>query len=173
MFLILKKSTKLYCKCLEISVIIILILPPYNLGFSVKENGHYVGGMRCEKDNNYFCLLNFCVCLFVSNILGVLLHKSFIVYLAILFFYSAMKGMLFSQPLIYLDTLVVDLFHTGAVGCSLLAYIIPCAVHMKVKWANLSDENKVKDILIIGFSIVVSILTMVAIIQQFINGSVI
>lgn len=60
---------------------------------------------------------------------------------------------------------------TGAVGCSLLAYIIPCAIHMKVKWRSLSDENKVKDILIIIFSVIASILTLVAIVLQIASGA--
>ena len=58
----------------------------------------------------------------------------------------------------------------GAVGCSLLAYIIPCAIHLKVKHRNLSWKNLVKDWSTIIVSIAISLLTLAVIMKQVING---
>ncbi|GFO02086.1 endonuclease-reverse transcriptase [Plakobranchus ocellatus] len=49
---------------------------------------------------------------------------------------------------------------TGAIGSSLLAYILPCIFHLKLRWHESGFFIKVKDIFIVTFGIVASILSL-------------
>lgn len=58
---------------------------------------------------------------------------------------------------------------TGAVGSSLLSYILPCTIHLKARWPQLRKVIIVKDFIIIIFSIIASALTIVLLIYQMVE----
>lgn len=60
----------------------------------------------------------------------------------------------------------------GAVGCSLLAFILPCMMHLKLKMNELPNITIVKDIVIICVSIFASILTLAIIAQKVVTGQI-
>ena len=58
-------------------------------------------------------------------------------------------------------------FHiSGSVGSSLLAYILPCLFHMKICWHKLNPFIKTKDILIVVFGLIASLVSVVSVIQE-------
>ena len=59
---------------------------------------------------------------------------------------------------------------TGAIGCSLLAYILPCLIHLKIKGRAMRLRLIIKDLLIIFLAVIASILTMVVIIGEIAAG---
>ena len=61
-------------------------------------------------------------------------------------------------------------FFAGAIGCSLLAYILPCLIHLKIKGRAMRLRLIIKDLVIIFLSVIVSILTMVVIIGEIAKG---
>ncbi len=61
---------------------------------------------------------------------------------------------------------------SGAVGCSLLAYILPCLIHLKVKGRIMRVRLIIKDLLIIFVSAVASVSTLVVIIGEIAKGTI-
>ena len=54
----------------------------------------------------------------------------------------------------------------GALGSSVLAYILPCLFHMKICWHDLNPFVKAKDIIIIIFGLVASLVSAYTVIQE-------
>ncbi|XP_077992695.1 uncharacterized protein LOC144446744 [Glandiceps talaboti] len=69
-------------------------------------------------------------------------------------------AILFSDSFAYITAVV------GAVGSSLLAFILPCIFHLKLKWNELSKALIVKDISIIIVGTTGGIVSLVVVIQQ-------
>ena len=66
---------------------------------------------------------------------------------------------------------IFDIF-VGAIGCSLLAYILPCLIHLKIKGRAMRLRLIIKDLIIIFLSVMASILTMVVIIGEIASGKI-
>lgn len=58
----------------------------------------------------------------------------------------------------------------GGFGGTILAFVFPCAVHLKVFWSSGSIWTKIKDILIIFFGVSAGLLTSVISIKDIINS---
>ena len=63
-------------------------------------------------------------------------------------------------------------YRTGAVGCSMLAFILPCAIHLKLRQAELPMGIIMKDVAIILISSACSILVVVIIIYKIANHDI-
>ncbi|CAD5113387.1 DgyrCDS2560 [Dimorphilus gyrociliatus] len=59
---------------------------------------------------------------------------------------------------------------TGAIGSSLLSYILPCTIHLKARWVELKKIIIFKDFLILIFATVASTLTIVLLIYEIVKG---
>ena len=59
---------------------------------------------------------------------------------------------------------------SGAVGCSLLAYILPCMLDLKLQGRNMPVALIVKDAAIIAFAVFASVSGLIIILITFING---
>ena len=55
---------------------------------------------------------------------------------------------------------MVLLSSPGAIGSSLLAYILPCAFHLKFRWHDIGCLVRFKDIFIIIFGILASLVSL-------------
>ena len=59
----------------------------------------------------------------------------------------------------------------GAVGSSVLAYILPCLFHLKLCWHDMSVFVRTKDILIVIFGLVASLVSAYTVIQEIVNNT--
>ncbi|XP_005097320.1 uncharacterized protein LOC101845918 [Aplysia californica] len=59
----------------------------------------------------------------------------------------------------------------GALGSSLLAYILPCLFHLKLCWAQLHPGVKIKDILIVVFGLAASVVSLYSTIRSIADRS--
>ena len=59
---------------------------------------------------------------------------------------------------------------SGAVGCSLLAYILPCMLDLKIRGRNMSLVLIIKDSAIIAFAVFASVSGLIIIMITVING---
>ncbi|XP_053391552.1 uncharacterized protein LOC123563758 isoform X2 [Mercenaria mercenaria] len=57
----------------------------------------------------------------------------------------------------------------GAVGSSVLAFILPCLFHLRLCWHEIGVFIKVKDILIIAFGVFSSIISVVSVVERIVN----
>lgn len=61
---------------------------------------------------------------------------------------------------------------TGAIAASLLSFIIPCLVHLRLYFSDLPWYVKAKDIFIVCLSVVFSVLALVLIALNVAHGEV-
>ena len=59
---------------------------------------------------------------------------------------------------------------SGAIGSSLLAFVLPCSFHLIIKKDSLSGFTIAKDILLISFGIIAGLVGFVTIIIKMINS---
>ncbi|XP_059174468.1 uncharacterized protein LOC131954738 [Physella acuta] len=57
----------------------------------------------------------------------------------------------------------------GAVGSSVLAYILPCLFHLKLRWHELSLGIKVKDVVIVVFGVLASVVSLYTTISEVVS----
>ena len=60
---------------------------------------------------------------------------------------------------------------TGAVGSSVLAYILPCLFHLKLCWHDISVFVKTKDIAIVIFGLVASLISAYTVVQEIVQNT--
>jgi hypothetical protein len=61
-------------------------------------------------------------------------------------------------------------FSLGAVGCSLLSFILPCLIDLKLRGSEMPYLFIVKDVIIIVLAIIVSVAGIVSIIISLTEG---
>ena len=66
----------------------------------------------------------------------------------------------------YSFCLFINDFIAGALGSSLLVYVLPCLFHLKVCWNDVSRVIKVKDIALIIFGVLGAIIGVYSVIRN-------
>lgn len=61
------------------------------------------------------------------------------------------------------------LYYAGAVGSSVLGFILPCLFHLKMCWSDLNVFVKAKDIIIVIFGVFASVISVVSVIQRIVR----
>ena len=62
------------------------------------------------------------------------------------------------------------IFVSGALGCSLLSFILPCLIELKLRGGEMSYLCIVKDIAIIVLAVIISISGMISVIISLAQG---
>ncbi|XP_070540530.1 uncharacterized protein [Ptychodera flava] len=66
--------------------------------------------------------------------------------------------------ILFLDAFAYIIAFVGAIGSSLLVYILPCVFHLKLKWNYLSRRIIFKDIFVIAFCTVSGVVSLIVVI---------